>query len=158
MSFETKGFLREKFSARTAAVKVPELSQWFAEGAAPVWIVKGLSAPGLSRVREAVGKDKVILNLVEILASATGSEIQGPLKTLLNLDEDNLPEDYVKRLELLILGSVDPACDRDLAKKIAEVYPSIFTRLTEKILELSGLGAVPGKPQDSGKIPASATP
>jgi len=158
MTFNTKDFMREKFQPRTEAVDVPELKQWFGPNATPVWKVRCLEGEELARVKLAPERDRALLDLTEALASAVGAERQEALKKVMALSGGDLPEDYVKRLEILILGSVDPVCDRDLAKRIAKVYPAVFSRLTERILQLTGMGYEPGKPKSSGKTPASATP
>jgi len=158
MGFDKEQFNREKFNPRTKAVSVPELQQWFGDNEQPTWTVRGLDAVGMARVRAAAQSNQAIVDLAEMLASATGQDRQQALKGLMDLDGDNLPEEHLRRLELLILGSADPVCDRSLAKKIAKVYPVVFSRLTNEILTLTGLGYEPGKPQSSGEIPASATP
>ncbi len=157
MSFESQSFMREKFQRRIEEVKVPELARWYGE-AEPVWTVHGLNGAELARVKAAPQSQRAVYDLAETLAHATGTEVQEALQKLLGIDQESLPEDYVKRLEILTLGSIDPPCDKQLAKRIAAVYPVVFSRLTEKILELSGMGQEPGKSNDSGETPASATP
>jgi len=68
---------------------------------------------------------------------------------------DDVPDDLVKRYEHLIAGSVSPPCDRELAIKLFATFPVVAFQLSNKILELTGLGADSGKAPGSGPIPES---
>jgi hypothetical protein len=69
-----------------------------------------------------------------------------------------VPDDVAKRIEHLVLGSVDPVCTPDLAVRLCETYPVEFYQLTTKILELTGKGQEPGKSKRSGKTAMSGPP
>jgi hypothetical protein len=57
-----------------------------------------------------------------------------------------MPEDIVRRVEMLVQASVTP-CDRETAVNLSIRFPTIFYALTNKIIELSGEGAeMAGKP------------
>ena len=60
-----------------------------------------------------------------------------------------------KQTEVLIAGSVEPACDVELASLIRDRFPVIFATLTRKIYQLTGLGAEPGKQKGSGNATTS---
>ena len=75
------------------------------------------------------------------------------VKGLMGVNET--PADIAKRLEWLVLASVDPPCTLDLAVRLCETFPIEFYQLTNKIYELTGRGQVPGKQPPSGEIPKS---
>lgn len=138
MAFKKNEFEKAKMEFRTEDISVPAMAEWF-EGA-PVWKVRGLSGNELGRCNEMADSRK---NLTEIL------------QDLLVKKKDETPTDYVpqevaKRIEYLMVGSVDPVCDLDMATKLNEVFPIEFRILTGKIIELTGQGQVVGKQTPSG--------
>ena len=52
----------------------------------------------------------------------------------------SVPVDTQKRILHLVKGSVDPKIDESVAVKLSETFPIEFLVLTNKILELTGLG------------------
>lgn len=153
MTFNTKKFMQEKFTPRTEDVPVPEMSEWF--DGDPVWTVRGLEGVELGLANVAAAKNKNIGAIVEMLQSAkVGPKIDGVSKVM-DLATGHTPEDIAKRYEHLMLASLDPVCDLELALKVCKVYPIEFLIITKKILELTGKGMMPGKPKSFGKKPTS---
>ena len=155
MKFDAKKFLKTKFTQRTHPVPVPDLRQFFPEGEEAVWIVRGLTGQELGRADAAADNQKSITALVSGLTSDSSKEKAQAIKDLLGIG-GNTPAAIVKRIEQLIIGSVDPECTRDLAVKLCETYPVEFLTITNKIVELTGQGQIPGKSQPSGATQASA--
>jgi len=149
MRFEAKQFLKTKFSQRTHPVPVPDLRQFFPEGEEAVWIVRGLTGQELGRADAAADNQKSIAALISGLTSDSSKEKAQAVKDLLGIG-GNTPAAIVQRIEHLIMASVDPECTRDLAVKLCETYPVEFLTITNKIVELTGKGQIPGKLQPSG--------
>ncbi len=147
MAFNTKKFCKTPFEARTADIPVPAMSEWF-DDAPPVWVVRGLSGNELGRCREMAENRKTLTEILQDLLNKTSEETVN----------DYIPKDVALWSELLILGSVDPVCDQELATKLNAAYPVEFAMLARKILELTGLGFQPGKQTPSGTTPASGQP
>ncbi len=42
---------------------------------------------------------------------------------------------------MLVYGSVNPKCDQSMAVKMGEFYPTTLYKITNKITELTGMGA-----------------
>ena len=149
-------FLNAALAPRTAEVEVPELAgALFAEGEKPVWVVRGLTAAELARSNMAAERADGLRALV--LAMAGQGDKAAEMKRALGLNDDEVPPDVSRRIELLTAGSVTPALGlerRDVAVKLGEAFPTVFYKLTNKILELTGEGAELGKPKRSGKTPA----
>ncbi len=156
MPFDTKKFLKTKFQHRIEEVPVPDLKDYFQDGATPVWRVRGLTGQEMGRVNEAADRQKKVLAVVEGLMSSSRSESVEAVKGMLGLGSDT-PDDIVKRIEQLIIGSVDPECNTDLAVRLCEAYPIEFYQLTNKILQLTGQGQLPGKQKSSGVTPGCET-
>ena len=152
MGFDAKQFVKTRFQAREARVPVPELKPFFGKKEKPRWTVRGLTGHELGRANEAAERNRNTAALVEGLLSAAGKKKTEALRGLLGLDGAT-PPDIAKRIEILIMGSVDPECDLDLALKLCETFPVEFYLLTNKILELTGRGHAPGKPTPSGGEP-----
>jgi len=149
MAFDSKRFLKTKFSPRTEEIAVPDLQVFFPEGERAVWKVRGLTGQELGRANEAAEKNRNIAAILEGLASETAKEKADAVKELLGIG-GTTPQDIAKRLEQLTIGSVDPACSLDLAVRLCEAFPIEFFQLTNKIMELTGRGQLPGKAQPSG--------
>jgi len=154
MSFDAKKFLKTKFEHRTEEVPVPDLQMFFPEGAKAVWKVRGLTGQELGRAIEAAERNKSIQAIIEGITSTSGKDKVEAVKDMLGLGRDT-PQDIAKRIENLILGSVEPVCTLDLAIRLCEVFPVEFYLLTNKILQLTGQGQMPGKPRPSGGTTAS---
>jgi len=154
MTFDSKKFLKEKFSPRTEAVPVPDLKDYFGEGKECVWIVRGLTGQELGRCVEAAERHKTLSALVNGIAAGMATEITDAIKSLVGVSGET-PTDISKRIDQLVIASIDPICTMDLAVRLCEVFPVEFYMITNKITELTGQGQVPGKRSPSGEIKAS---
>lgn len=145
MSFDLERFRGASLAPRQATVPVPDLASFFGE-AEPVWTVRGLTGEEIARAKETSARYKTIAAAVEALASAakTQSEQTEALQSLIGYGS-NVPEDLAQRFDHLTAGSVNPTIDRALAVKLFATYPIVAYTLTNKILELTGLGADLGK-------------
>lgn len=156
--FDSKKFLKTKFRHRTADVPVPDMREFFPDGEAPVWTVRGLTGQELGRANEYVDsktRDKV-LGLIKALAGGSQKEVEESAGKFLGA-AGGAPEDIAKRIQHLVMGSVNPACSHDLAVKICEVFPIEFFEITNRIFQLTGQGQDPGKSKPSGGTAESET-
>ena len=142
--FNSQAFRASALAPRQAVVAVPDLAHWF-EGPAE-WTVRGLTGDEIARANEGISKAALVASAVEALAagSAARSEQVEAMRGLLGIGTDT-PPDLIKRQEHLVAGSVAPEIDREIAVRLFAAYPVIAYQLTNKILELTGLGADPGK-------------
>lgn len=179
MGFDKKKFIKAKFTAREDSVPVPDMKEFFDDDPdypefiddpkfvnvnkpqiknpdwkPPVWKVRGLEGVEVARSNEAMEKNKNIATILEALVTTNKQEKIQAVKQLIGIDE-KVPNEIAKRIELLILGSIDPVCDTELAVKICRVYPIEFYQITNKITELTGRGHVPGKQKASGETQKS---
>jgi len=149
MGFDAKRFQKTKFTARIEGVPVPDLKEFFPEGEEAVWKVRGLTGHEVGRAAEAADRNKTIGAILEGLTAEASKDKAEALKDILGIG-GNTPADIAKRLEHLVLGSVDPPCTQDLAVRLCEVFPVEFYQITNKIMLLTGMGQLPGKQQASG--------
>jgi hypothetical protein len=154
MSFDTKKFQKTKFTPRTESVPVPDLQAFFPEGEKAVWTVRGLTGQEIGRANEAADRNKNIAAILEGLTADASKDKAEALKELLGIG-GTTPQDIAKRLEHLTVGSVDPKCTLDLSVRLCETFPIEFFQLTNKIMELTGRGQMPGKQQPSSKTQVS---
>ena len=148
MGFDLQGFRKAEFETRTDQVRVEALAEWFEEGDERVFTVRGLSGEELARVREATDKNRNVSDVVEALGSSQSRERVEAIRELIGVTE-SVPNELVRRLEQLTLGSVDPELDHEDAKLLAARYPIEFWELTGRIMELTGEGQQPVKKKDS---------
>lgn len=153
MGFDVQGFLSEKFEPRVIDVEVPDLKIWFGDFPA-VWKVRGLTGDELGRINEAVERNRNVSSLLEGLVAPGHADKVRSVRELFGIG-DKVPDDIVKRMEILITGSVEPICDMDIAIKLKDNYPIEFMQITNKILWATGKGRVPGKLKSSGETPTS---
>ncbi len=118
-----------------------------------IWKIRGLTGYELGLCNEASSRNKNVRAIIDGLASQIPSEIAQALKSFYGRDE--VPQDVAKRIEQLILGSVEPKVDVELATKLCKAFPIEFYILTNKINELTGKGHIPGKVQPSGETQTS---
>lgn len=157
MGFDAKRFQKTKFNYRTEDVSVPDLREWFGPDDPLVWKVRGLEGAELGQVNESVSRNRNIGAILEGIVSPNDGDKAQAIKDLLGM-AGNTPEDTVRRIEMLVIGSVDPICSMDLAIKLCKVFPVEFMLLTNKITQLTGQGQIPGKKKDSGEIQPSEQP
>ena len=152
MPFKFDKYKASEFQPRTADVKVPELKDWFDDGDEPIWRVRALTAVELAKVREAVERNAAGLKtLVESLVYAQDDAKNAVGKDIKRRMDDQVPGDIVRRYEILMAGSVDPEVkEKSDAITLGVNHPGTLYELTNKILELTGQGATPGKQKPCG--------
>lgn len=157
--FDFNKYKSEEFAPRTAEVDCPELKDYFQPGDKTVWVVRNVTAIELAKIREAVDRNgKALQELVASLVWADGK--QGDvLKDVGARINDQVPSDIVRRYEVLMFGSVCPEVkEKADAIMLGKNHPGVFYEITNKILELTGIGAMPGKqtpcgdPNPSGQV------
>jgi len=156
MSFDSKKFLKTKFSPRVEGFPVPDLAAFFPDGEEAVWKVRGLNGHEVGRAAEAAERNENMAAILEGLTAEQKDKTEA-IKGLLGIG-GNTTKDIAKRLEYLVIGSVDPVCTQDLAVRLCETFPIEFYQLTNKITELTGRGYLPGKQPPSGETAKSMPP
>lgn len=145
-----KKFASTKFNDRIEAVAVPDLADFFKEGEIAEIKVRGLTAEELMTVGNAPEREKTLCALVDAM-SAGGKDAASAAAEALGISGKKSDPDFIRKLTILTLGSVDPIFDRPAAVHLATNYATIFLALTTKILELTGMHRQPGKQKGSGK-------
>jgi len=152
-AFDLAAFSRDRLQLRTAEVECAELRRWFPEGARPVFVVRGLNGEEFYGVREAVARRRDLQAIAGRLLSGQGEAIAEAIEEFYG----GVPDEYARRVEILVAGCVAPALDRPAALKIFKYFPSVGHQLAEQILRLTGEGACVGESSGCGGTPASAT-
>jgi hypothetical protein len=139
MGFDIEKFRSTKFMPREEDISVPDLAEFFAEDEKPVWRLRGLTGPEMAKVNEAVTQNKNLAETLEKIVSQVASEKTEAILEALSLT-DNVPDDIVRRIALLKMGSVEPKMTQEACVKMAEYFPVPFYSLTTKVIELTGHG------------------
>lgn len=156
MGFDAGKFSSAKLAPRTQDVPVPDLAAWFGDDK-PVWTVRGLTGNEVAKARQASESRRRESAFAAALANGSKSELIAEVQAAIGRGDDVEP-DLARRLEMLTLGSVEPACTLDVAVRLAEHFPTTFYQLTDRILQLTGLGSdVQKKQKRSTEMSASAT-
>ena len=145
MGFNVTKFTKQKFEHRTDDVEVPALEAWFdlpeveegAEKPSCLWRVRGLMGSEFARMMDSANKEANLTAIIEAI-SDNNSKVQ-ELREAIGVGDDT-PANLKKRLQQLVLGSVDPKIDDAIAVKLATNFPIEFYTLTNRITELTGLG------------------
>ncbi len=137
MPFNPEKFGQAKFEARKRKVRVDALASFFDDGEEPEWEVRGLDTNELHQAREAEKRRTDISNVIEAIAKG-GDQAEG-VRQALGLAKGT-PGEIVRRLEMLVSGSVNPAIELPHAVKLAESFPIEFLMLTNAITELTAQG------------------
>jgi hypothetical protein len=156
VTFDLARFGSADLAPRQAVVSVPDLAPWFGGDAEPTWTVRGLSGEEIARANEASARHKIMLAAIEALSSAgtARAEQVEAIQRLVGYGPE-VPEDLSRRMDHLTYGSVEPAIDRATAVRLFAAYPIVAYQLSNKILELTGLGPDLGKVPHSTPTPAS---
>jgi len=151
MPFDVEKFRAAAVQPRTEDVKVPGMAHWFGKKADAEWRVRGLTFEEIARAEVAADKSSTMLALIDSLAGdASVKDKVESIRDALGYGADT-PGVVIKRLEMLVTASVDPVITLDIGVKLANVHPVEFKQLTDKVLELTGLGQTVGKPKSSGR-------
>lgn len=147
-------FMAANLCQRESEVKVGELSEWFEDGAKPVWKVRGMTSAELARAKfEAQEGKRDLKTLISALAGSD-SEREKAIQEAAGLSTDDVPQDVAQRIEYLLCASVEPHFkreQRDAVVRLAEHFPTTFYTLTNEILSLTGQGSEVGKRKASGR-------
>ena len=148
--FDTKRFMQEKFGPRTANVAMSELKDFFKEGADPVFTVRGLEGFEIGRGKEAAARNRTTKAIVEGIVSQRSDDVTTAVKKLMGTSDD-VPQDIAERIEFVLAGLVEPSDWKlDNVLWLCKNFPVNFYTLSIRILELTGLGHLPGKAKPSG--------
>lgn len=158
-------FTDAQLAPREADIAVPELAEFFGEPEKdeegntkpPVWRVRGLTGAELGRCNEMAEKGADNVRAL-VRALAGDGDKAASIRQTVGLDDESVPTDVSRRIEMLAIGSLSPAIgrdQRDIAVKLSEGYPTTFYNLTNRILSLTGQGAEVGKQKRSGKTRTS---
>ena len=138
--FDTNKFGNAKFERRTESVDVDALKDFFPEGEEPKILVQGLTHHEVSKCAEGIQGNANLEAMLKAAAGHTPSMKEAVGELLGKTTE--VPKDTQKRILHLVAGSVEPKIDESTAVKLAETFPIEFTLLSNKIIELTGLGQV----------------
>ena len=142
MSFDSKKFETTSFKDRVESVPVPRLKQFFKlkKNEKPVWKVRGLTGEESAIAKQAVADNKNIDAIIAAISSKAKKELTEGIKELAGLSSDKAPDELVQRYSWIKHGSVDPLCSHEMAMKLALNFPEDFYLLTNKIMQLTGMG------------------
>lgn len=154
MPFDADRYINTKFVPRTFDMNVPMLKEFFDEGEKPIFRLQGLTGQEIGQCKVAPGTMKDVRALMDGLMSSASKEKADAVKDLFGIN-DVTPDIVIERLEQFKRGCVDPVINDEVARKICHDFGVKFWEMTNKILELSGLGFEPGKQVPSGVMEQS---
>jgi len=135
------------WAQRTKSIPAPAFATDGDES--PTWTVRAPTANELAIANESRERRAQMDGLVEALAKGGKSKIVSEFREKFGLSGDLRP-DIARRMDLLVLCSVDPVCDEQDAVWLAEHHPVLFYSVTNAIMELAGDGSeVKKTPSDS---------
>ena len=70
MSFDLERFRGTALAPRQAAVPVPDLAAFFADGTDPVWTVRGLTGEEIARSNESSARSASLVAAIQALANS----------------------------------------------------------------------------------------
>lgn len=158
MGFNSGKFKSTTLVPREKDVPVPELKEWFdGDDKEVVWRVKSLNYLELNKADAEAKNADVIESVIAGLKGRDGDKLGKNIRDELGLGGITAQE-YIKRKCWLMMGSVDPVCDEELAVKLAHTFGGTFLLLTSEIVNLSARGYDVGKSKPSGRTRKSKSP
>ncbi|KZZ71566.1 hypothetical protein A3765_13910 [Oleiphilus sp. HI0130] len=134
--FDLKAFRKAEFTPREVEIDFPALAEFGGK-----FKVRGLTATEIAQADEAAQKGKLLSDLVEKLAGASGKKKAAALLEGVGISDD-LPALLAKRIEHVVAGVVEPKLEHADVAKLGDAFPIEFSQLANKILELTGQGQV----------------
>jgi hypothetical protein len=134
--FNKNKFSQTQFVPRTAELRLDSLSDFF--DGEPIFIVRGMTASELAKCNESATQNQSLETLISALTN--DAEKVRAIREQVGLIGDETPHEIMKRIDQLVFCSVEPELDRQSVLKLAEAFPIEFYRLTNKIIELTGMG------------------
>ena len=144
-NFELDKFDNARLVNRTEVVSVPELKEFFTDPEKPDWTVRQLTGLEVAECRRAMAVNKAKEDWVAALMQDKPEDKVQALRELAGIHTETAPDDYVYRVACLHMGSVDPSIDETQAVRIADAFPTAFSKLTDKIVILTGMGKTLGE-------------
>jgi len=149
--FDLNKFENTKFIPREEEVPVPELKAFFGKEEKPVWIVRGLTGHEYGRIQEGADSSALLKKVLEGLSSGETDEMSNAILSMVG-DNKETPKDIIRRLDMLVLGSVSPKLEsKRQAVKLCDINGVLFYRITNKIMELTGKGKTMEGPMPCGE-------
>lgn len=142
MEFDAQKFETASFKDRIESVPVPRLKQFFKlkKNEKPAWKVRGLTGEESALAKQAVQDNKNIDAIIQAIGSKGKKDLVEGIKELAGLSSEKVPDELVQRYSWLTQGSVDPVCPHEMAMRLAVNFPEDFYLLTNKIMQLTGMG------------------
>ena len=139
-------FRTAKLTRPTDVVQVPELADWLFEKDEKTELkVKGLTSNKLFVAKEASQKNSPLRALSKAISSGSETEMVEQFKRWTGASNETTTE-TAYRIEMLIKGVIDDhdklVFDYSDAAKLADHFPNVFIRITDRISYLSGESSV----------------
>jgi len=145
MGFNIDKFRNAKTKPRTDELEIEVLKSFFEEGEKPIFKMRNLTGHELAECREAVTANKQLRALVESLMSENALDKAKAICESMGLGSDKTPGDLVNRIGMLKHGLIEPKFTNEDSVRLASLFPTQFYQLTNRIVELTGLGAELGE-------------
>lgn len=160
MSFDLNAFRQAKFEPRQDDVLLPELADFFPDGAKPLFTIRMLSSNDLHRAENAIPVGNAAQELLKRLAGgADQDKAEVAAEVLGIIGGDDIEATLKKQLEMVRIGVVQPELQLQDVVTIAKHFPVAFKKLWLEITRLTGMGAAATvKRRPSGKGKTSETP
>lgn len=154
MGFDGKKFSDVKFEQRTTEIEVKELAAFFNVDEKPVFKVRGLSGKELGVIDQLVkgNFDSARLTVIKALISEAAKDKIDGIAEIVGGNEEVAVETR-KRMEYIAKGLIEPELDFAAIDKLCIYYPAVFIEISNKIIELTGLGGIEsGESKPSGRM------
>lgn len=149
MAFDAERFNAAPSTLRTARYRIEALREFFG-GEDPVFELRQLTGEELAVCHEAAKTNRDVTEIISGLMSGDSKEKVQSVLAAIGRGSHQVPDEHAKRIEMLILGSVEPKLDRTTVVRIGKLFPVDFMVLTNMISGLSGQGAILGESSGSG--------
>ena len=158
MAFNADAFGSATLAPRTKDVSVPELADWFADGDAPVFRVRGLTADELAQAKDAHANNLRRQGLLEALERAEPGKIAEETKAIIGATAKDKHAQVAMRQEMVRWGLVEPELSEEVIAKLARHYALALYRLSDAINDLTGQGSEAAKKPKRSSRTATSDP
>lgn len=151
MGFDAVKFGAANWQRRTIEVPVPALKDFFGKDEKAIWKIHSLEGKEIAKAKHAKERNIRVKAAIDKFGELLG---QNPAKIKSSIGDIfgsiEADADIAWRTELMHLASIDPQVDYAIIAQINKYQSETFYLITNKIIELIGLGFEPGKHKPSG--------
>lgn len=163
MKFNTQAFDAKEKKKRMEDIPIqnPQLKKFFepeteeeTDDSPCFFKIQQLTGLEVAMVNQEISNSKNLDNVLDGLFGSVTKEKMSAIKDIIGIanpakikgEPDVLPDEYVRRMYMILYGLIDPVFEDVMAvRRFADHFPTEFYHISSKIISITGMGAEVGE-------------